>query len=204
MGIAQGGRLSNGGKTANNSSTNARITYGYQWARCPSSCSAIAGAIGSSYTLTSADVGAKISVVVTATNSAGSAPAVAGEVGPVDPRFELGAGQSGTLEGAQAVWEGGEAQGDRQGRRLQVHFTAPSAGKLVIDWFAKVKGKQVLVASASVVFHQAGKVTVKLKLTGKGRKLLRAGKSVKITTKATFTPSGGTPTTSTRTTTLKP
>jgi hypothetical protein len=83
-------------------------------------------------------------------------------------------------------------------------FTAPGAGKLVIDWYAKVKGKKVLVASSSVVFHQAGKATVKLKLTGKGRKLFKAGKSVKITTKATFTPTGGTATSSSKITTLKP
>jgi hypothetical protein len=86
----------------------------------------------------------------------------------------------------------------------KVSFTAPSAGKLVIDWFATVKGKQVLVASASVVFHAAGKATVKLKLTGKGRKLLKAGHRVKITTKATFRPTGSSATTSSKTTTLKP
>jgi hypothetical protein len=54
------------------------------------------------------------------------------------------------------------------------------------------------------VFHQARKATVKLQLTSKGRKLLKAGKSVKITTNATFTPTGGTPTSTTSTTALKP
>jgi len=88
-------------------------------------------------------------------------------------------------------------------RGYSFSFAAPSAGTLVIDWYATVKHKQVLVATASVVFHAAGKATAKVKLTGKGRKLLTAGKSVKISTKATFTPVGGTTTSSTKTTTLK-
>ena len=60
----------------------------------------------------------------------------------------------------------------------------------------------MLVASASVVFDTGGKG--ELELTGKGHKLLKAGKSVNITTKVTFTPIGGTATISTKTSTLKP
>ena len=82
-------------------------------------------------------------------------------------------------------------------------FTAPSAGKLVIRWYATVNGKHVLVASASVGFHAAGNATVKLKLTSKGRKLLKTSKRVKITTQAKFTPTGDTTTSQTKTTTLK-
>ena len=81
-------------------------------------------------------------------------------------------------------------------------FTAPGTGRLVIDWYATVNGKQVLVASASVAVNGAGKTTVKLKLTAKGRKLLKASKSVKITSKATFTPTGGTSTSSTKSFTI--
>ncbi|MGB9185708.1 MAG: Ig-like domain repeat protein [Solirubrobacteraceae bacterium] len=81
-------------------------------------------------------------------------------------------------------------------------FLAPSAGKLVIEWFVTVKGKQVLVAFASAGFHAAGKATVKLKLTSNGRKLLRGAKTVKIATTATFTPSGRTGSTSTKTSIL--
>jgi len=45
------------------------LTYSYQWERCSSSCTSIAGA----YTLTAADAGEGIRVVVTASNSVGSA-----------------------------------------------------------------------------------------------------------------------------------
>jgi hypothetical protein len=90
-------------------------------------------------------------------------------------------------------------------------FAAPSAGRLVIDWYLVANGthgakakKPVLVASASVVFHNAVKATIKVSLTGKGRKLLKNAKRVKLTAKATFTPAGGTPTTTTTTITLKP
>jgi hypothetical protein len=53
-------------------------SYGYQWQRCDSSgaaCSSVAGATTATYALTSADVGATMRVVVTATNVAGSASA---------------------------------------------------------------------------------------------------------------------------------
>ncbi len=52
----------------------ATITYAYQWQRCPTSvtCADVAGQTGSSYAVTSADSGATLRVVVTATNTHGS------------------------------------------------------------------------------------------------------------------------------------
>ena len=55
-------------------------TYTYQWKRGGVN---IGGATGSSYLLVVGDVGAMISVTVTATNTAGSANAMAVAVGPV-------------------------------------------------------------------------------------------------------------------------
>jgi hypothetical protein len=52
--------------------------YGYQWQRCDfagASCASVAGATVATYTLTSADVGFALRVVVTATNSAASVSA---------------------------------------------------------------------------------------------------------------------------------
>jgi hypothetical protein len=57
-----------------------------QWLRCDvsgASCVAISGATGATYTLTSADVGATIRVVVTATNAAGSGQSTSFPTGPV-------------------------------------------------------------------------------------------------------------------------
>jgi hypothetical protein len=55
------------------------ITFAYQWQRCDSAggiCADIAGAVAATYTVTSADVGSTLRVVVTASNAAGtSAPA---------------------------------------------------------------------------------------------------------------------------------
>ena len=57
----------------------APISYAYQWRRCNSAgtgCVDIVPAAAQTYTLSSADVGSTIRVVVTASNSAGSASAV--------------------------------------------------------------------------------------------------------------------------------
>ncbi len=56
------------------------LTYAYQWRRCDASglnCANIAGATSVTYVATAADVGSTITVVVTATNSVGSASAAA-------------------------------------------------------------------------------------------------------------------------------
>jgi sugar lactone lactonase YvrE len=55
------------------------LAYAYQWQRCDEAgeeCANIEGASGSSYALTTSDVGATIRVLVTASNAAGSAEAI--------------------------------------------------------------------------------------------------------------------------------
>jgi hypothetical protein len=62
------------------------LTFGYQWTRCSvygSSCQAIPGATGATYVITSADVHQRLQVLVTASNSAGSATAESGLTGIV-------------------------------------------------------------------------------------------------------------------------
>jgi Calcineurin-like phosphoesterase len=66
----------------------APLAYAYQWRRCDAgggSCSDIAGATATSYTLVAADVGSTIRVRVTATNSAGSAAASSEPTAVVEP-----------------------------------------------------------------------------------------------------------------------
>ncbi|HEX4466277.1 MAG TPA: putative Ig domain-containing protein, partial [Solirubrobacteraceae bacterium] len=78
-------------------------------------------------------------------------------------------------------------------------FTAPSKGKLVVQWFfvpkgahlATVKRTPVLVASAAATFTKAGTQSVRLKLTLNGRRLLKATPSRKLSAKGSFTPSSG-------------
>ena len=65
------------------------ITYAYQWRRCDAAganCADIANATNATYTLTSADVGTTTRVVVTASNTAGTATATAAQSAQIDPR----------------------------------------------------------------------------------------------------------------------
>ena len=65
------------------------ITYAYQWQRCDSgggNCQNVSGATATTYALTSADVGSRMRVVVTATNAAGNASDSATTGSAVAPR----------------------------------------------------------------------------------------------------------------------
>ena len=67
-------------------SGSAPINFSYQWQRCDASglnCANIAGATGQMYTLTAADVGRTIRVLVTAQNANGSASAPSTPTAPV-------------------------------------------------------------------------------------------------------------------------
>jgi hypothetical protein len=71
--------------------------YAYQWKQGASN---ISGATSSTYTLVTADIGASISCVVTATNVTGSTPATSNSVGPVTAAASTGtAGGSALLVG---------------------------------------------------------------------------------------------------------
>jgi surface antigen len=64
--------------------TPSALAYAYQWQRdSGTGFTNIPGATGSTYTLTSADVGSSVHVVVTATDVSGSASATSADVGPV-------------------------------------------------------------------------------------------------------------------------
>ena len=74
--------------TTNGSWTNNPSSYSYQWQDCDtsgSSCSNIAGASQSTYTLTSGDVGHTLRSVVTAANAGGSAAASSAPTSVVAP-----------------------------------------------------------------------------------------------------------------------
>lgn len=65
--------------------TGSPTAYSYQWLRCSSGgCSPIAGAVGSTYLVSRADVGSSLEVKVVASNSSGaSSPAVSAPTGTV-------------------------------------------------------------------------------------------------------------------------
>ena len=82
------------------------LVYTYQWQRCEPECANIATATGPEYTLRYVDIGAKMRVIVTASNSAGSAEAVSAEteeVQAVTPRNTVPPQISGMPEEGQLL-----------------------------------------------------------------------------------------------------
>jgi hypothetical protein len=83
-------------------------------------------------------------------------------------------------------------------------FKAPSAGTVTIKWYATVKGKKVLIGSATKTVGAGSTAKIKVKLDAAGKKLLKASKgSVKITQSGGFKPKGGKQSTSTKKLSLK-
>ncbi len=64
------------------------ITFGYQWRRCDAdgtNCADIAGEVGATYAIVSADIGHAIRVVVSGSNAGGTVPATSAATSSVDP-----------------------------------------------------------------------------------------------------------------------
>ena len=114
-GTAQEGRTLS---TSSGGWSGSPTAYGYQWEDCNSSgggCVGISGATGSSYTLTSGDVGSTIRSVVTATNAGGSSSAssaatsVVGVSAPSSTSVPVVSGQAvqgQTLSTSNGGWSG--------------------------------------------------------------------------------------------------
>ncbi len=79
-----------------------------------------------------------------------------------------------------------------------VAFAAPTSGIITIAWYEVPKGahissaKPILVATGTAKVGAIGTVKVHVRLTAKGRQLLRHARNQKLTAKATFTPTGKT------------
>ncbi|MGH2857077.1 MAG: InlB B-repeat-containing protein, partial [Solirubrobacteraceae bacterium] len=67
--------------------------------------------------------------------------------------------------------------------------SAPEAGRLVIDWYERVGRRDVLVASATLKSSRAGHARFMLRLSARGRALLKHARRVRIEATASFTPS---------------
>jgi alpha-N-arabinofuranosidase len=64
-------------------------------------------------------------------------------------------------------------------------------GKLVVDWYAKAGQRRILIAAYRATFANERRVTVRVKLTRQGRRLLRtASRRVAVTADDMFTPKG--------------
>jgi hypothetical protein len=78
-------------------------------------------------------------------------------------------------------------------------FRTLTAGTLKIGWYwtprghrgkAKAKPKPVLVAIGKATFSKAGRVKLRVKLTRTGMRMLKAARSVRLTAKGIYRPSG--------------
>jgi hypothetical protein len=194
-------------------------------------CTAIPGATNSGYTPVAADAGSTLTAVVTATNSSGSIAAASAPTASVAAAQSSGSGGSGSSGGGvlgshetlptaaqlQAALLSalspsgklGRIASVRQHRGYQVTFNALGGGEVVISWYELPKGahlasaKPVLVASARATFTTKGEVKLTLKLTARGKSLLRHARQVKLTGRGVFTPAGGSPITVTKPFTLR-
>jgi hypothetical protein len=179
----------------------APIAYAVRWQRCEASCATIPGATGSAYTLTAADIGRRVRAQIVASNAAGTMSAFSAQSGIVVPVLGKVQGFLGTL----TVPKGKSAKIGAILKAGGYTFTAtaPSPGTLSLSWYSVPKGahavagkpKAVLVASVKRTVTKAGRVRPKLKLTKKGRKLLKKARTLKLTAKQSFKPTGGRTTT---------
>jgi hypothetical protein len=78
-------------------------------------------------------------------------------------------------------------------------WTAPSAGRLVISWYARPRHRaRVLVATVRRSFPKAETASITIALTPAGRRLLRSARKLTLSASVSFTPAGGSGTTLTK------
>lgn len=171
----EGQTLTTGGGTWSGSPAPA---LAYQWQRCTSlgtGCVPIAGATGSSYTLVGDDVHSTITVVVTATNSAGSAVASSSATAVVSSSELSGTGVTGPT-GTTGTGNGTPTTGTGSGKpkikKLAVaHSHGAYALRLTLSGAATVKvtvrrtapGRRAVVETLSKK-ERRGSSTISLKL----------------------------------------
>jgi hypothetical protein len=176
------------------------ISVAFQWKQCNPGCIDIAGARGPTLILAGTTVGARIQVVVSATNSAGVGKAGSGEVGPVAPAAQ----QVKAALGKVLTSNGGArriAALLRSGGYLAT-FAAPSAGRLTVSWElvppgarpTRAKPRIVLVANGAATAVKAGAKRIRIRLTARGRALLAHARRLSLIASGRFTPAGGAPT----------
>jgi hypothetical protein len=163
-------------------------TYSYQWNTCAGiSCKAISHATASSLTLTSALVGKTIELQVTASNAYGSASELSNAIGPVKV-VATTITPSLSSRARAALGKLAHPRGRRALRRLlrlglyRTHFSAPSAGTLMVVWRATLRtgrGTQArrhtyVVARGTAHPGGARSLLLTVRLTPVGDRLLRA------------------------------
>ena len=177
----------------------APLSFAYQWQHCNPGCANISGATGTAYKIIDQDMGAMVRVVVSASNAAGGALAASAQIGPVSPGVTAVKAQLGRV--LPATGNAARIGALLRTGGYRTAFRAISGGRLTIDWYYLPTGarlnlpnrkpRPILIATGTVRFSRAGPVTLTIKLTTVGRGKLRTAKTLKLTAKGTYIPTGG-------------
>lgn len=199
---------------AHGSWTSSPTSYRYRWERCDGSgenCSAISGATRQTYRLTASDGGHRIRVQVSARNASGAGGTATSVqttvVIPSTAQIKAILVRDITPHG-----KGARIAALLKKLRYTLSFNALTAGRIVIDWYSlpsgarvasgKPKRNAVLVAEGEKTLSGAGMVTVAIRLTTDGKRVLKHAKRLTLTAQGTFTIPGRRRVTATRKFTL--
>jgi hypothetical protein len=158
------------------------MTFTYQWELCVPLCDdPIPGATGDSYKVPSSDAGRGLAVLVTASSDGGelSSEAYSQPVTIPYPVVRVGPSPfSGYLGGNPMIPSGQQSSLAyllaHDGYRAMVAVT--TIGRLEITWTTKRDHKKVTLASGQASYHTRGNHTFRLKLTRRGKTLLRTSR----------------------------
>jgi streptogramin lyase len=160
--------------------------FSYRWQRCKPACANVAAGTSNSYKLSARDVDGSVRVVVTAGNAAGAAQAKSRTAGPVGPSFKRVKAAIGKLLAASAkrstitrLLRKGSWRGS---------FGAPSSGRLGVAFVGR---RRTLVAGARRHFAKAGGRMITVRLTRRGRRVLRRAAKLKLRVRVVYVPAGG-------------
>jgi hypothetical protein len=170
------------------------IAYAYQWQDCTPACASIPGATSGTYTPAAADLGGRLVVIVTASNTSTSyavpsPPSVA--VAPAAEQVQASlSGQLMPHDRTLAV-----AIGLQTKRGYRLAFKAPVTGVVTVAWYLGTPSQLpadrhglVLVAGGSSQIRRPGPSAVQIHTTARGRKLVKRSRSLQLTALATLVP----------------
>ena len=158
--------------------------FSYAWQRCGRRCVNIARARSATYRLTASDIGARIRVLVTAGNGAGSGQAASRSVGPVGPSRKRVKAALSRLLAATAGHS--TLSGLRRSRGFRSAFRAPSRGRLEVIW--RYRGRAL--ATLRRTFHHRGAAKVTVALRPLGRRTLERLNWLRVDVKSLYIPIG--------------
>lgn len=188
---------------------NGPSSFTYRWQRCDSTggnCASIPGVTGESYQLTAADLGKPIRAQETASNaggdSAAASSAATGVVGPTTSQITPRLAPRGKGARILTLLKKGH---------YTLSFKTFGPGRLLIGWYyvpkgaklARAKISAIPIAGGKTTFSKASTIKLKIKLTPKGKRLLKHAKRLTLTVRGTYTPTGSPAIIATKTFTLK-